>query len=284
MTQYKILQFSDLHLCRHIEQTVANWQFCLKIVEQEKPDLVVLTGDFVLDDPDRDDDQKFSFEQIRKLSAPWIALPGNHDLGDSTEDPYQGQAITSPRRDRFLSLYGSDRWRRDIGDWTLLGINTMLPNSQLQADSDQLDWLRQEASSCGRPIILFLHKPLCVDVLNEAANPAWAIPPNGRAAILNATAGSDLRLIASGHLHCFRHLPTDQFDMVWCPATAIMHTGKVSGVSRTTGWLSFQIDGDQVEWTHHTSPSLRPVDITDLLSSRGALRNASVEELLAVGK
>src|SRR5262245_2388195 len=274
-----IMQFSDLHLSRRVEGTVRNWEFCLSLVARERPDLVVLTGDFVLDDPDRPDDRAFAFEQIQRLTAPWVAVPGNHDVGDSVEDPYQGQAITTARRDDFLSMYKSDRWRRDIGQWTLFGLNTMLANSNLSAEREQIEWLKQELTSCSGPIVLFLHKPLCVDALDEPANPAWAISPNGRRSILGAFADADLRLVASGHLHCYRHIPTPRFDMVWAPTTSIVHSGKVRGISKTAGWVTYRIENDRVSWSHETSPTLRSIDITDLLSTGGALRNATEEQL-----
>lgn len=282
MTTSKILQFSDLHLSPDVPRTVDNWSFCVELVRRERPDLVVLTGDFILDDPDRLDHQTFAFEQLQRLSAPWIATPGNHDIGDSMEDPYQGQSITEARRDRFITQHGGDYWRRDLGDWRIIGINTMLPGSGFTAETEQLNWLKRQSQSDDRPMILFLHKPLCVNAMDEPAKPAWAIPPSGRASILDAVGDANLRIFASGHLHCHRHLRTRTFDMVWAPTTSIVHSAKVSGVGKSTGWIEYTLSGDQIVWTHKTAPELKPIDVTELLSGYGAMRFAPTEVLRAL--
>ena len=280
MPKTKIVQFSDLHLSPRIPKTVTNWEYCLAKVDREKPELVVLSGDFVLDDPDQLDNQTFARKQIERLSAPWLLVPGNHDIGDSVEDPYQGQAITDARRDRFVALHGGDWWRKDVGGWSIIGINSMLPGSGLAAEAQQLSWLKQQVQSNERPIILFLHKPLCVDDLSEPANPAWAVPPFGRNSILDALAGAKLRIVASGHLHCHRHLSASEFDMVWAPTISIVSQTKVSGVSKTAGWIEYIVDGEHVTWQHKVAPELQAIDLTGLLGRYGALRFAPADALM----
>jgi 3',5'-cyclic AMP phosphodiesterase CpdA len=278
----KIIQFSDLHLSGQFPRSLENWNICLEIVKSEAPDLVVLSGDFVIDNPDDLDNQRFASEQVQRITAPVLTIPGNHDVGDSVEDPYQGQSITNERRDRFLKLYGRDRWCQDLGDWRLLGINSMLPGSSLEAEAEQYAWMKQETAATDRPVMLFLHKPLCVDDLGEPARPAWAVPPPGRAAIVEAIGESNLRIVASGHLHCHRHIQAAKFDMIWAPTTSIVHQAKVSGVSKTTGWIEYILDGKEVSWTHRTKPDLQAIDVTELLHQYGALRFAPSDALLNV--
>ena len=277
----KILQFSDLHLSPDMPRTVTNWEFCLELVRQQKPELVILSGDFVIDDPDRADHHDFAWEQLRRLSAPWVTVPGNHDVGDSVEDPYQDQPITEERRQRFVSRHGTDYWCRNLGDWRIIGINSMLPGSGLAAEAEQMLWLRQQASSSDRPTMLVLHKPLYAETIDEPENAAWAVPPAGRASILGAFEGSDLRIVISGHLHCYRHLQHGSLDLVWAPTTSITHQGKVNGVAKTTGWIEYVLDGRSIGWTHATSPKLRPIDLTEPLALYGAMRFAPVEALAA---
>lgn len=267
----KIIQFSDLHLSQRFPRSIENWNVCLDVVQKEAPDLVVLSGDLVVDNPDDLENQKFASEQIQRISAPVLIVPGNHDVGDSSEDPYQGQSITHERRNHFLRLYGRDRWCQDLGDWRLLGINSMLPGSGFEAEVEQYAWMRQEAAT-SRPTMLFLHKPLCIDHLGEPARPAWAIPPQGREAILGAMGEGNLQIAASGHLHCHRHIRSGDLDMIWAPTTSIIHQAKVGDVCRTTGWVEYVLDGAEVTWAHRSRPDLRGIDITSLLHQYGALR------------
>jgi 3',5'-cyclic AMP phosphodiesterase CpdA len=279
MVAPKILQFSDLHLSANIAQTVLNWEHCLRIIEKQEPSLVVVSGDVVLDDPDDEAAHDFSWRQLERIPAEWRLVAGNHDLGDSVDQPYAGQAITQLRRQRFLDIYHHDWWSLPVGNWKIVGINSMLLGSSLPAEADQAQWLRREIGEFEGPMLLFLHKPLCLETIEEDDTPGWVVSRSGRQNLSELVYSADLRAVASGHLHCHRHIVGKKFEMMWAPATCIVHNATVKGVAKSVGWLSFGLAHDRLDWRHHTDEALRPVDVTDILSRFGALRATPADVL-----
>jgi hypothetical protein len=47
----------------------------------------------VLDDPDAEEDHAFARAQVERITVPWRAIPGNHDVGDTQPRPYKDQAV-----------------------------------------------------------------------------------------------------------------------------------------------------------------------------------------------
>jgi len=82
-----LLQFTDLHFfCKHEDPNAdqKTIEFMPRLVDQAKPDLLMVTGDFWHDNPEgRGRAQaEFAVEQISRLGVPWIFTWGNHDLLD----------------------------------------------------------------------------------------------------------------------------------------------------------------------------------------------------------
>src|SRR5882762_702955 len=136
MTRHHVIQVSDLHLSAARAYNQPGWEACLAHIAAERPDLVVATGDLVLDDPDLDADHAFAHRELARIAAPWLALPGNHDIGDANPAPYMGQHLDPRRLQRYLHVHGADRWTRELGAWRLIGINAMLPGSDLAAEAE----------------------------------------------------------------------------------------------------------------------------------------------------
>ncbi|RKD90362.1 metallophosphoesterase family protein [Mangrovibacterium diazotrophicum] len=76
--ELKILQFTDTHTNIEKNKRVEVFEYIRKIVELEKPDLVVLTGDIATDgNPARTYD---AFEKLfEEENLPWALVLGNHD-------------------------------------------------------------------------------------------------------------------------------------------------------------------------------------------------------------
>jgi 3',5'-cyclic AMP phosphodiesterase CpdA len=257
---------------------VSNWEYCLRVIDREKPDLVVLSGDFVLDDPDRTDHHAFAKDQLDRINAPWAAIPGNHDVGDSTDAPYEGQAVNDERRKAFVTQYGKDWWEKDLHGWRIFGLNSMLAGSGLPAEEEQLNWLTERSSASSIPSIAFMHKPLCIEHLEETSNPGRTISPKSRISLVRALRSLNVRLVASGHHHCYNHVRSEGFDMVWCPTTCLVYPTRVSGIAKATGWLEYELADTSVCWHHHTEKDLKSVDISSILQ-KYPVRHATISEL-----
>ncbi len=116
-------------------------------------------------------------------------IPGNHDIG------FFGEEADLPRRlDAFRATWGDDRFVRDLAGWRLVGADAYLLGT---ADHD--DWLR-EAVTTTAPVLVFVHQPIRGDPAD-----GWEMPDGARAAFARATAGADVRVVASGHRHCSFH-------------------------------------------------------------------------------
>lgn len=277
MTRFHLLQLSDLHLSRARPYNVANWEAWLRHIETLRPDLVVLTGDHQLDDPDDADDRAFVAEQLGRLTVPWRLVPGNHDVGDSLFEPYLDQPITEARRQGWRATFGDDWWSTDLGAWRLIGINAQLLDSGLAAEIEQARWLAACAADAGaRPIALFLHKPLCLDRFDETELSRSVLTPAARAAVLGPLAGAPLRLVAAGHTHRFRSLTVGGVAMVWAPTTSQLNRNfhVPRGGDTAYGGVLYALDRDGVEWRHVEAPGSVPADLTEVMARYKAPRFA----------
>lgn len=78
---FSILQFTDLHWCNGEEKDLQTNRLMESILEKEKPDLVVFTGDVVFSANCTDPVYSFhrALEPVNKAQIPWAAVFGNHD-------------------------------------------------------------------------------------------------------------------------------------------------------------------------------------------------------------
>ena len=176
MTRQTLLQVSDTHLDPIGGPPLANWNAVVAAVAAEPPDLVVHTGDLLLHEPDHDANHAFVRAQLDRLAAPWRAVPGNHDVGDGPPAPWFGEAATPARRARYRRHWGDDFWTHRLGDWRLLGINSLLLGSGLDAEREQALWLDAQLADTAQPTALFLHKPLFAVAPDDDAETDQMVP------------------------------------------------------------------------------------------------------------
>ncbi len=216
-----IAQISDTHLSHDRPFFNANFERLAEALRAAKPDLVINTGDATLDGCDRDSDLRCAKAMHDALGLPYRVIPGNHDSGDS-RNVGSKQAIDDVRRERYLQVFGADRWSHDVPGWRLVGINAQLLDSDLAAEREQADFLRDALGGAqGRAIALFLHKPLFENTVEEPQVGSWFLTHTARESLLGLMAGADVRLIASGHLHLFRET-TPAMRHVWAPSTSFI--------------------------------------------------------------
>jgi 3',5'-cyclic AMP phosphodiesterase CpdA len=245
----RILQVSDLHLSATRAYYQDNWEMVLEWIEAEQPDFVVVSGDVALNDPDLWEDLAFARRQLERITVPWRAIPGNHDIGDNVVSGSMSKRVNADRRQRWLDIFGLDYWREDQGSWTLIGVNTQILNSQgLAAEGEQAQWLAKTLQDVpdDRPIGLFVHKPLFMDHPSETVVQASCLELEAREALLAPFAGKSLRLVACGHKHQYRSFGLDGVIHLWAPSTgAVNHAPDVKmwGL-REVGFLDIRL-GEQ---------------------------------------
>lgn len=224
----RIVQLSDTHLTALGGITSANFEQIVTFVNQQlRPDLVVNTGDTILLSPDREADRSASKALHDRFDAPVRVVPGNHDVGEPGSTPWMGLSVTSERVARFREAFGGDRFVDELGEWAVVGIDSELLGSGLPEEAEQWEWLAEVGrANGGRPVALFLHKPLWWDG-PAVADHALAVDEADRDRIVSLLAGCPLKVVGSGHLH--RYLATwrtDDLLAVWAPSTAFVVAAK----------------------------------------------------------
>jgi len=249
---FRVTQISDNHLSARHGFARTNWEATRLYLEGNASDLIVSTGDIVVDDPDEDDTRAFARARFDELPAPWQVVPGNHDIGDGPPDPWQDQPVTASRIDAFVDTWGADRFVTDIEGWRLIGYNSILMGSGLAALEDAHDaWLAEElAGADGRHIAMFGHKPVYVHGRDDPAT-SMAMPPRGRDRLLGLIDEHDVALVATGHLHDFRARIDRSTTFLWCPTSAFVAPGgqlDPYGGIRQIGLVEFDFDTAGVTW------------------------------------
>ena len=216
----RIVQITDSHLSPAKSHFNSNWSPLVAWLEQQKPDLIIHTGDLTVDGADVETDLIFCRDRIAELPAPVLSLPGNHDIGHL---PGSHQPVNPLRLARWRTHFGPDYWAKDFGDWRIIGLNSLIIGADSTEEEEQFQWLEAELNnSDGKPVAVFAHKPVFVDAPNEGDTGYWGISPAPRQRLYDLFKAHNVKLHASGHLH--RAWSGDAFgtNYVWAPAAAFI--------------------------------------------------------------
>ena len=243
----RLIQISDTHLSPGKAHFADNWAPLVGWIAEQRPDLVIHTGDVTVDGADVEADLHHAAELMRNLGVRFLAVPGNHDVGDAV---HNHQPVSEARLQRWRTHFGPDRWVEDVEDCRLVGFDAMLLGSGEREETLQADWLDVVMSDAqGRRIAWFLHRPLFLDSPDEADSGYWSVKPQPRAHLLELARRYSVGLVASGHLHRAHDFLNDGTRYIWAPATAFL-VGEMAppmpGESRL-GAVMYEIDGRTLE-------------------------------------
>lgn len=241
---FRLIQVSDPHLSRERAYFLDNWQVFLDGMAAAPPDLVVSTGDLSFDGAGSADDLAFARAQHDRLPGPWIAIPGNHDIGEVPLAVRLDQPIDDARIERWRRHIGPQWWCRDLRHWRLIGIDTALLGSERPEAEAQ--WAFLDASlrgRSGRPVLLFQHMPPFLGDPDDTAFTALAVPHAVRGRLLDLCVAGGVTAIACGHVHVHRHVTYKGIEIVWAPATSFVNV-----VEQQKAGRGFPRPG-YVEWT-----------------------------------
>jgi 3',5'-cyclic AMP phosphodiesterase CpdA len=276
MSEFRLTQISDTHLARRLTRLTDNFDRVRDYIDAERPDLVVNTGDLAFDGPTSPGDLEFARELHAGLPVACRYLPGNHDIGDNptTVGPVPPHPASEANRERFLAVIGEDRWRFEAAGWCFIGLNTLIMNTGLASEAEQFDWLASELAKVnGRPVALFLHKPL---YLNAPCDPELAatairyVPMPARSRLIEMFGNIDLRLVASGHVHQIRDFTYGHVRHVWAPSAGFVISDKrqeVIGV-KAVGLAEYRFQPDGFEVRFVRAPGQVDVDLDSLLQAK----------------
>ncbi len=181
--EFKIVQFTDTHVDLEANKNLSVYTTIKTVIDIEKPDLVVLTGDNVTQNNPEEAYKRFS-EIFNKAKIPWMVALGNHDsqhnLSREETIAYIESLPYCMNKDVADDVYGNSNfvlpisgknkltealiYCLDSGDRSALEI---MGRGYDWLRSSQIDWYRNTSKEYtfvnnGKPLpaLVFFHIPL----------------------------------------------------------------------------------------------------------------------------
>ncbi|MGM4891550.1 metallophosphoesterase family protein [Tardiphaga sp. 839_C3_N1_4] len=281
MSEFRLIQITDTHLGAGFPQFVANFQRVCAFIDAAKPDLVINSGDLAFDGPGHPDDLAFAKSQHDALSVACRYLPGNHDIGDNPTlvAPPPAQLVSEQNRQAFVSVFGHDHWRFNAAGWCFIGLNSLIMNSGLACEEEQFDWLASQLAGLnGRPLALFIHKPLFLNAPDDpelAATSIRYVPMPARRRLIDLLDPVDLRLVACGHVHQRRETTWRGVRHIWAPSSSFVIRAEdkqeTIGV-KEVGLVEYSFQPDRFEVRHRRAPGQTDIDLFTVINADGTPR------------
>ena len=276
MSEFRLTQISDTHLARRLQKLTDNFHRVSEHIDATRPDLVINSGDLAFDAPTSRDDLKFAKELHDALPVPCRHLPGNHDIGDNPTavGPAPKQPATEKERQNYLSVIGEDRWRFDAAGWSFIGLNSLIMNTGIESEAEQFGWLASELRRInGRPVALFLHKPLYLNTPDDAETEGTAIryvPQPRRRSLIEMFDNVDLRLVASGHVHQRRDFTYRHTRHVWAPSAGFIIPDRMQEVIgvKEVGLVEYRFQPDSFEVRYVRAAGQTDVGLDSLIDKK----------------
>jgi hypothetical protein len=149
-------------------------------------------------------------------------------------------------------------------------------NTGLASEAEQFDWLAAQLSGArGKPVALFLHKPLFLDSPDDpelVASAVRYVPQPARSRLVEMLHAVDLRLIASGHVHQRRDFTFQHVRHVWAPSTGFIIPDRIQPVIgiKEVGLVEYRFRPDSFEVLHLRAPGQIDVDLDELIGTANA--------------
>ena len=275
MPEFRLTQISDSHLTRRHQKLTDNFHRVSEHIDARRPDLVINTGDLAFSAPSNPDDFVFARELHAALPVACRYLPGNHDIGDNPTavGPVPSQPATEQHRQAFRLSFEEDRWRFEAAGWCFIGLNSLVMNTGLASEAEQFDWLASQLSGArGKPVALFLHKPLFLNSPDDpelAATSIRYVPQPARRRLSEMLRAVDLRLIASGHVHQLRDFTHGHVRHVWAPSAGFVIPERMQetiGIKQV-GLVEYRFQPDSFEVLHLRAAGQVDVDLDELIGT-----------------
>ncbi len=273
---FVIAQITDTHLALTKPFFRDNFAAATAALRASRPDLVINTGDVSVNGADLREDLVAAKDMHDTLGLAWIAIPGNHDIGD-TQETARKQPINDERRARWLDVFGPDFWTRDVPGWRLLGINAQLLASDLDAAAEQTKFIADAVAGLGaRQLALFLHKPLFIQSADDTEMSGHLLTPRARGELTAALGGTKPRVACCGHLHEYRERDFDGVRHIWAPATAFTLADwfiPTHGGEHIVGYVELSLEENGDFAAKLVQPEgLLPLDLADFPDAYGDVR------------
>jgi 3',5'-cyclic AMP phosphodiesterase CpdA len=278
MTEFRLTQISDTHLSRadRFASLTENFQRISAHIDAARPDLVVNSGDVSWDGPTNRSDLEFAKELHTALPIDCRYLPGNHDVGDNPTALGAAPLHLANEKDCavFIEVFGEDRWQFEAAGWRFVGLNSLIMNTGIPSEYEQKEWLQSQLSGAnGKPIALFLHKPLFLmtpDDPEESGTAIRYVPQPVRSKLVEMLGAHDVRLIASGHVHQRRDFTFGHTRHVWSPSAGFIIPDRMQPVigAKECGLVEYRFQPDAFEVRHVRATGQIDVGLDSLIGRK----------------
>jgi len=269
----RLVQVSDTHLSPSHGYFAVNFAAFRTAMREAPPALIVHGGDLAFNGPVAPEDLRYGAAAMAALGVSWLAIPGNHDIGEAPRFSRLEQPLTAARMTAWRQHVGPQWWMRDLGAWRLVGLDTALMASGLPEEAEQQAFLAAAlATRDGRPVMVFIHMPPFDGDPEDRRFTTSAIPFEARGAFLDACAEGGVKVIACGHLHVYRAMRHRGMDIVWAPATAMV--GARRGLERDgrlprPGYLEWMLEGQSARHRLVEPQRMFVIDMTGWTEANG---------------
>jgi 3',5'-cyclic AMP phosphodiesterase CpdA len=273
MREFRLIQISDTHLARRLPSLTDNFQRISEYIDAKQPDLVINSGDLAFDGPTSPGDLEFARTLHDALPVACRFLPGNHDIGDNPTavGTTPSHPVTDANLKAYHTIIGEDRWCFEAAGWYFIGLNSLVMNTGLAREAEQFEWLALQLSRTGgKPLALFLHKPLFLNAPDDPELAATAIryvPMPARAQLIEMLGAVDCRLIASGHVHQRRDFTYSRTRHIWAPSAGFIIPDAIQEVigTKEVGLVEYRFQPNSFEVRHVRAPGQNDIDMNSLL-------------------
>jgi 3',5'-cyclic AMP phosphodiesterase CpdA len=274
MTEFRLTQITDTHLSRGFPKLTDNFHRVSAHIDANKPDLVINSGDVSWDGPTSRADMEFAKELHTALPVDCRYLPGNHDIGDNPTavGVTPSTLANEDFRAAFVSVFGADRWQFEAANWRFIGLNSLIMNTGIPSETEQEDWLRSQLSGAnGKPIALFLHKPMFLNTPEDPEEAALSfrfVPQPVRTRLAALLGAHDVRLVACGHVHQRRDYTFGRTRHIWAPSAGFIvpdHRQDVVAI-KETGLVEYRFRPDGFEVRHVRATGQVNISLDELIS------------------
>jgi 3',5'-cyclic AMP phosphodiesterase CpdA len=277
VAEFRLTQISDTHLTRNFAVLTDNFHRVGEHIDANRPDLVINTGDVSWDGPSSRADMEFALALHAALPVDCRYLPGNHDIGDNPTAVSSAPSCpaTEERREAFVSVFGEDRWQFEAAGWRFIGLNSLIMNTGILSELEQEEWLTLQLAGANRkPVALFLHKPLFLNTPEDPEEVATAIrfvPQPVRARLAALLGKSNVRLVASGHVHQRRDFTYAHARHIWAPSAGFIVPDRMQDVIgvKETGLVEYRFRPESFEVRHVRAPGQIDISLDDIFANRG---------------
>ncbi len=249
---------SDSHLSAANPDGDRQWDAIVAHIAATAPDLVVHAGDISTRGIDGEADLAHARLQLDRLPVPWVAVPGNHDVGLPNED----WTVTEKRRTRCEEIMGPRFWVTDLDRFRIVGLDTEALASGHPDDEASWAWIAEQLAG-DRPTMLVLHRPVApmFDHDDDAVRRYLTVEPRRR--LLPLVADGPVVAVVSGHLHQWRSGSVGSSRWIWAPSTWAAIDDEVQPTigEKRTGIVELELDAPD------RARLVEPAGIEQLISS-----------------